>query len=372
MLWPYSMSDANDLILQLHNNEWASRVLRRTRAKPLGVVLLVIAYNLLIGVILAASSQIWLPGLARETLLSGLLLQAATLVFQAGMIGGYCWSQSAIQQLFGQIANEGVLASEADLQLSLVTLRNRLYNRWLPPVAIFIGVLSCAIDLVVYVQPITLWRATAQPLAIGMRLPVDFLAFYLLTIALYDLIVVTLAINDLFRNQRIHVQPFHPDKAGGLGAVGRFVANIGYGIGAMGLFLLLVWLQSSLDSTILNNLLMIAMFIVYLLLAPTSFFIPLWSAHMAMLAYRNRLSKAISREFDDVFARLHNPRVEDADQAELLLKRIRQLDEERELLDRFPVWPFNASSVRKFFGLALSPLIPVATSLALDLLSRLL
>lgn len=158
---------------------------------------------------------------------------------------------------------------------------------------------------------------------------------------------------------------------GGLGAVGRFVANIGYGIGAMGLFLLLVWLQSSIDSTALNNLLLIEMFIVYALAAPTSFFIPLWSAHTAMLAYRNQLSKTISREFDDAFARLHSPRIEDADQAEPLLKRIRQLDEERELLERFPVWPFDAASVRKFFGLALSPLIPIVTSLVLDLLSRL-
>ena len=204
-----------------------------------------------------------------------------------------------------------------------------------------------------------------------MRLPVDFLAFYLLTIAVYDLVVVTLAINDLFRHQRIQVQPFHPDKAGGLGAVGRFVANIGYGIGAMGLFLLLVWLQSSINATTLNNLLLIAMLIVYVLLAPTSFFIPLWSAHTAMLAYRDRLGKVVSQEFDGAFARLHTPRVEDADQAELLLKRIRQLDEERELLERFPVWPFDASSVRKFFGLALSPLIPIVTSLLLDLLSRL-
>ena len=167
------------------------------------------------------------------------------------------------------------------------------------------------------------------------------------------------------------MQPFHPDKAGGLGAVGRFVANIGYGIGAMGLFLLLVWLQSSINATTLNNLLLIAMLIVYVLLAPTSFFIPLWSAHIAMLAYRNRLSKAVSQEFDSVFARLHSPRVEDADQAELLLKRIRQLDEERELLERLPVWLFDVASIRKFFGLALSPLIPIVTSLVLDLLSQL-
>jgi len=153
--------------------------------------------------------------------------------------------------------------------------------------------------------------------------------------------------------------------------VGRFVANIGYGIGAMGLFLLLVTIQRPVNSPILYDLLLVAMFAVYALLAPTGFFIPLWSAHAAMLTYRNRLSKAVSEEFDGVFARLHAPRVEDADQAELLLKRIRQLGEERELLERFPVWPFNASSVRKFFGLALSPLAPIVTSLVLNLLSRL-
>jgi hypothetical protein len=175
----------------------------------------------------------------------------------------------------------------------------------------------------------------------------------------------------VFSRQSIRVQPFHPDRAGGLGAVGRFVANIGYGIGAMGLFLLLVWLLNSVNSTILSSLMLIAMFMMYVLLAPVSFFIPLWSAHVAMLAYRKRLSKALSQEFDSVFAQLHTPPIEDADQAEPLLKRIRQIDEERALLDRFPVWPFDAASVRKFFGLALSPLVPIVTSLMLDLLSKL-
>ncbi len=139
----------------------------------------------------------------------------------------------------------------------------------------------------------------------------------------------------------------------------------------MGLYLLLVTVQRPTNAPILYDLLLVAIFTVYVLLAPTGFFIPLWSAHTSMQANRDRLSKTISQEFDGVFARLHGSRSEDADQAELLLKRIRQLDEERKLLERFPVWPFDASSVRKFFGLALSPLLPVATSLALDLLSRL-
>jgi len=115
---------------------------------------------------------------------------------------------------------------------------------------------------------------------------------------------------------------------------------------------------------------MATMFLIYLILAPVSFFSPLRSAHSAMLLYQKGLIMNISEEFDRVFSQLKSSQTNNADQNEPFLKRIRQLEEERELVYRFPVWPFDTASLRKFFGLAFSPLIPVVTSLLIDLISR--
>ena len=82
--------------------------------------------------------------------------------------------------------------------------------------------------------------------------------------------------------------------------------------------------------------------------------------------------KKVSDEFNGMFAKLTGLPSRETDQVENLLKKIRQLEEEREIISKFPVWPFNSASFRKFFSLVLSPLVPVLTSLLLDLVSRLI
>ena len=49
------------------------------------------------------------------------------------------------------------------------------------------------------------------------------------------------------------------------------------------------------------------------------------------------------------------------------------LDEVRVLItDQVPVWPFSTGSLRKFFGLTLSPLVPAAISIIIDRIQELL
>jgi len=105
--------------------------------------------------------------------------------------------------------------------------------------------------------------------------------------------------------------------------------------------------------------------VAYVLLAPTIFFLPLLGGHRAMLAYRNRLLAEISTEFSAAISQLRTTRSEDADKAEPLIKKIRQLKDEHELVDRFPTWPFSSASLRKFLSLVASPLIPSVISLVL-------
>ena len=152
--------------------------------------------------------------------------------------------------------------------------------------------------------------------------------------------------------------------------MGRFTANIGYAVGAVGLFLTIILLQRPPNTAMLYNLMIGAMFAIYFVMAPLGFYFPLWSAHNAMLSARDALVLGISAEFDAVYVRLSNLRSGEADKTEPLLKRIRQLNEERDMVYRFPVWPFDAASLRKFFGLTFTPLVPILTSLLLNVFSK--
>ena len=96
-------------------------------------------------------------------------------------------------------------------------------------------------------------------------------------IGLYDYFVIVIALNDVVKHQEIRVQPYHPDKAGGRGAVGRFVANIGYIVASIAVFAVLIWLQDPDIYPSLYQIVLELIPVLYLIIAPTSFFLPLWS-----------------------------------------------------------------------------------------------
>ena len=354
----------------LYNRDWLSAVLKRSRVTPLGAGLILAALNLLINGGLAFRSGTWLNGPAGMGLLNDYEVLVTVVLFQPTVMATFCWLPHGIQRLYAGIAKEGVFESEDVLQLSYESLRKRLQVPFLVPFALVWAVFSCFVEYYAFFRPLISSWFQEQPGAFWVRLPLELLFYFMFAMGFYDLAVVLTAVRKVFRENPVRVQPLHPDHAGGLGAVGRFTANIGYAVGAVGLFLTIVLFQRPPDTTLLYNIMIGFMFALYFGMAPIGFYFPLWSAHDAMLSVRDALAREISSEFDGVHARLRSLRSEDAEANEPLLKRLRQLDEEHKLLDRYPVWPFDASSLRKFFGLALSPLVPILTSLFLDILSN--
>ena len=354
----------------LYNRDWLSAFLKRSRLTPLGAGLILAALNLLLNGVLAYRSGTWLSSPAGMGLLDDYQVLVFTGLFQPTVMATFCWLPHGIQRLYAGIAKEGVFDSEERLKLSYEHLRKQLHSPLLVPVALVWAVWSTYAEYYIFFHPLTSSWIQAQPEAFWLRVPLEFLFNFMLAMGFYDFMVVLTAVRKVFREGPIRVQPFHPDRAGGLGAVGRFTANIGYAVGAVGLFLTIVLFQRPPGTALLYNLMIGCMFAVYFVMAPIGFYFPLWSAHAAMLSVRDSLARDISSEYDTVHARLQSLRSKDAEENEPLLKRLRQLNEERNLIDRYPVWPFDASSLRKFFGLAFSPLVPILTSLLIDVLSN--
>jgi hypothetical protein len=360
----------NNTYKPLYNRDWLSTLLKRSRITPLGAGLLLAAFNLLLNGAMAYLSGTWFSSSAGMGLLSDYQVLVFGLLFQPTVIATFCWLPVGIQNLYDGIAKENILETETALQRSYERLRTQLQSPWLVPVAVAWAAFSCVAEYYIFFHPLTTSWFQLHPNFYWFHVPFEFLFYFMLAAGFYDLMVVLIAVRELFRKNSIRVQPFHPDRAGGLGAVGRFTANIGYAVGAVGLFLTIILLQRPPDTATLYNIMIGAMFTVYFVMAPIGFYFPLWSAHTAMLCARDSHVQSISSEFDTVYARLSDLRSNDADKTEPLLKRLRQLSEERDMVYRFPVWPFDASSLRKFFGLAFTPLVPIITSLLLDSLSK--
>lgn len=353
----------DDAYEPIYNRDWLSAFLKWSRLTPLGAGLILALINLLVNSLLAHRSGTWFNSSSGMGMYNDYQVLISILLFQPTIVSGFCWFPHGIRWLYEGITREGVFESVQILKRSYEHLRERIQAPLLVPIAVAWAVIACFAEYYVFFRPLITSWVQSQQNVFWFRLPLEFLFNFMLAMGFYDTLMLLLTVRKLFRENPIRVQPFHPDKAGGLGAVGRFTANIGYAVGAVGLFLTVILLQRPPEPALPYNIMVGFMFAIYFSLAPISFYFPLWSAHDSIL--RN-----ISKEFDAVHARLQTMRSKDAEKNEPLLKRLRQLDEERLLVDHYPVWPFDASSLRKFFGLAFSPLIPVLTSIFIDLLSK--
>ena len=174
-------------------------------------------------------------------------------LFQPTVMATFCWLPHGIQRLYAGIAKEGVFESEEGLQLSYAGLRKRLRTPLLVPVALAWALWSTYAEYYIFFHPLVSSWIQTQPVVFWIRLPLEFLFNFILAMGFYDFMVILTAVRKVFRENPIRVQPLHPDRAGGLGAVGRFTANIGYAVGAVGLFLTIALFQRPPDTALLYN-----------------------------------------------------------------------------------------------------------------------
>jgi hypothetical protein len=360
--------------LSLSNDEWLSRILRKSRLTPIRVAEIFLVFILVRDILLAAYFGALFPSAKSPGLAKEPLAFLMTDLAQAIILGGFCWLQVAGDKLISGLVNENILEFDENLYRELAKGHRHLRSPWLLLIATVLSV-GYAAGLILVFPRISgqltypSW-GTAHPAIVWIALPVTFMVFYALVMSVLDLIILISVVNRVFRRSRIQIQPLHPDRAGGLAAVGQFSANLGYGMGLIGLTIS-VGIVNAIVTSYVDYAWLLGLTI-YLLVAPIIFFLPLWSAHVKMADHQKYLVKEVSRAFDEVFAQLRASRSQDPEESEPLLKRMRQLDEMRARIMQFPLWPFNVGSVRKFFGLVLSPALPAVISGILEWLGKLL
>lgn len=155
--------------------------------------------------------------------------------------------------------------------------------------------------------------------------------------------------------------------------IGRFTANLGYLIGAFGLLVSV----SLLSNTLPNGIVSFGIFfvtkvlgaILYIIVAPIVFFVPLYSAHQAMLRFRNKFLLEIGTEIDQEYSKIQTSyKVLEPTDLEKITKRISYFRELNAQVREFPVWPFNPQNIRKFFAFVIGAILPGLTSIAFDMI----
>lgn len=345
---------------------------RRYNVSPIKGAVIILILNILTTIPVALAFGVWLP----NSKTTGLSTQPDAwfndYLVAPIIVGYFIWARTAISTLLDRLMNDGVLQSNSIALETLTSHQRSTKNIWAQLIAILMGLgyITWFISLSFNAPYYPSW-VFANPVTAIIRAPFLFIVIYALVIFIFDLIAGIVALNKVFKRQEAKVEPLHPDGAGGLAPMGKFSANLGYAIGSFGLALSVNIFQHLLNNkSILNDYILLTSIILYICLSPFIFFLPLWTGHSSMVAYRNRLLKETSIEFDKIFTQLHTQRNENSDKNEPLIKKINQLTEAQNLIKQFPIWPFDIQSIRKYLSLVYSPILFSIVSTVIDFIIK--
>ena len=189
------------------------------------------------------------------------------------------------------------------------------------------------------------------------RAPIWFLISYVLVFFSYNVIVSIFFLVRLMKLRPIKLWLFHPDKCGGLSAIGEFNTKIGIMLAAIGLVLCFETLAADQAGSLDTTHLLILGICLYLASAPVFFFLPLMSAHKIMEEEKDQELLHLAHRYESLYREAVNSLSTGEGDHTSLSKRLEKLKELYTVASNFPVWPFDAKNVRRFFASVGSPFV---------------
>jgi hypothetical protein len=183
----------------------------------------------------------------------------------------------------------------------------------------------------------------------------------------------------LVKESDVDINFFHRDRCGGLRDIGRLGLRNQYSLSIVGINILLMIMVLTRTNPALGHMvdgrlfgpealeMVIISVAFYLVGAPIAFLGPLIPFHGSMQREKRKclaeISAARKREYDQIIKNCFS-----SESAERDIQRMDRIERLQSLAERFPVWPFDMSTLRKF---SLSYFAPVLTAIAIKLADEL-
>ncbi len=300
----------------------------------------------------------------------------------------YAWSMRASTTIYAKLKSDGILPASSSNEIAGIKQMNA--SNWWP-----IGVLVVAITLEVSVLADGFQNTFPRTPYIGS----DYWVFYVIgaipnLLGLY--IIGTMAgryVTTIGGLRRIFgllgsgptsfLNPWHPDKVGGLGALSTYSVTMTWFVAAVGLLMMLLAFQSFVlisgiesisagvwitlaKSLFLNPSLWIFL-LLYVVMAPLLFFLTLGAAHGAMRRAKEEHLRLISRRLNESYSAVHHKlQRRDGSSLGVSVKPVKDLQDLYRMAEAFPVWPFDFITIRRFALAYVFPLFTISLSFELQ------
>ena len=299
----------------------------------------------------------------------------------------YLWTAHGIPDQFLRLERSGTFGPPAHYPGFLERVRGRFDSRILTALSIV-----SAIGAVLLMHSI-IWGEGAtvgpwfgdRPAARVLSLALIGIVAYAIAQTLFREILAIVSLRQLWKEMGddLIVHPYHPDGAGGLGAIGRHALFLISFTLVLSLFAIMATIfpaflsaeaVGEVDvatglSVRLWNPLIALIWAVYIILVPILFFLLLWPPHVAMSKAREHRLERLSLELDQQLGRAEASFISKEQKLTEVLNEVGSLKEMRELLfEDLPTWPIDRQT-RGLFGLTSAlPAFFSAIAFVVDLL----
>ena len=308
------------------------------------------------------------PGMLQDY--TALVVNFVSVPIVAGL---YLWTPIGATELFCSLLNSQVFSSEKAFLSTVDKSRPRFSKRFVFYIFLIASLLYTLSQLGAYLGWVP-WDTVGgylhiYPMLSWARAPFWFLSLYTLVFAGYNVIITVLTLRQLFINRHIRISPLHPDRCGGLSSINKYTRQIAWAIASVGLVISLAAVFEIRDGTIYTAYPVILGIVAYLLFAPVFFFWPLGTAHTAMREAKNTELQRLADRFDHSYNSLKQDINDLGKDLEPDIKKLDDIKKLYSITGDFPVWPFDGSSLRRFFGVITAPLIPALIGILIDLIT---
>ena len=286
-----------------------------------------------------------------------------SLLFTPVLAGYYLWVSSSMERLLRDLQqSEAVDILEGEL--GAVTLYYQKPWREILSVA-----MAVIVGLAVFVlrPQVRGWAGSNDTIRAATSVVIT-ISTYAVTMLILTLITNIWALRRILGGKEFRVNPLHPDRCGGLKALSVYSLRTAYLVAVFGLLI-----GASEYRFISQGLLQQFWFVhlgipLYMAAAAFCFFAPLTLAHDRMQYAKTNLLTDIAKQFRDEYRVAHKALGEKTETLKEGVDKIQQLQALYELTDKFPVWPFDVQTLRRFVAALASPFVPIIFGLVADLL----
>lgn len=249
----------------------------------------------------------------------------------------YFWLPFGIDGVVEQIKNKNIIPDKSKLSLYISKLVIQQDNFWwfiLAFLVAFIFQIGILVPQHLHFKNIIGTNLGILALYEIMYLP----AFYATVVVIFRGSIFTWWLLMSFSDAKIKIWPLDPDKASGLGFIGKYIAKTGYIIGVFGFALAVVIVtegrQLQIDDLFYTKPLTLIPLIAYFVIAPIAFFAPIWQVHLAMIRARDEWLEKISKEYNSVLEKI--PKIDGAG-----VNKLAELEKLNNAVSKSPIYPFK-------------------------------